>query len=579
MDHYHLPIQFQRIVKDLYHRLAIFVQSPQWCTDLIQFQKGVFQGDPLSVTIFNMVMNLYVDTVTQPSFKSLAYTFSYANCNLILTQYADDTCLITNSVSSCQYLCRISDFFFRWAHMKVNVAKCRSLALSSRKLPYVFNPSLVIGDQTVPFIGSSVFKFLGLPFDIRLSDNVVKKTVVERLEYLCKTVDSLKIRRQQKLKIYRLYVCPSMSWLLGLLDLSISWVERHVDSLVTRFLKQWSGLAKPANPSILFLSVKDCGLGLPKPSTKLMTLVSCKLRRLLDSGDCVVRQLAVCESHHQLQIKNRKFVAAKFAVDSSLKDIERSILQQVENVDLDTLQQRTVQGSFFRSDFDQQQGWSRVIGHLPDAIFKWSVNAIVDTLPHNANLFRWRKSATDRCPLCSGRQTLLHVLNHCPIALNQGRFTWRHNEVLSLIRDFLDQHLLPNFELECDLQNCCYGFLLRTFFSTLRPDICIFNKEEKRIVLMELTVPFDELMTAAAHRKSTKYRDLVYNIQDAGYHVSLVTVEVGSRGVVSDSFFTFINDWTSTKGHESSSLFDSIRRKVICSSYAIWSRRNSDSWF
>ena len=151
--------------------------------------------------------------------------------------------------------------------------------------------------------------------------------------------------------------------------------------------------------------------------------------------------------------------------------------------------------------------------------------------------------------------------------------------MLSLIRDFLDQHLLPNFELECDLQNCCYGFLLRTFFSTLRPDICIFNKEEKRIVLMELTVPFDELMTAAAHRKSTKYRDLVYNIQDAGYHVSLVTVEVGSRGVVSDSFFTFISDWTSTKGHESSSLFDSIRRKVICSSYAIWSRRNSDSWF
>ena len=82
-------------------------------TDIIRFQKGVFQGDPLSVIIFNMVINLYVDVITQPSHRSLAYEFSYANCSILLTQFADDTCLLANSVVSCQYLCRISDKFFQ----------------------------------------------------------------------------------------------------------------------------------------------------------------------------------------------------------------------------------------------------------------------------------------------------------------------------------------------------------------------------------------------------------------------------------------------------------------------------------
>ena len=60
--------------------------------------------------------------------------------------------------------------------------------------------------------------------------------------YVCMYVDALCIRRWQKIKIYQLYVCSSMSWLLGLLDLPLSWVERNIDTIITRFLKKWVGL-------------------------------------------------------------------------------------------------------------------------------------------------------------------------------------------------------------------------------------------------------------------------------------------------------------------------------------------------
>ena len=85
---------------------------------------------------------------------------------------------------------------------------------------------------------------------MHLTPEATKELLVSRLRYLCDTVDGLPLRRQQKIKVYKLYVCPGMSWLLGLLDLPLSWIERKLDSVPTRFLKKWCGLAATTNPSI-----------------------------------------------------------------------------------------------------------------------------------------------------------------------------------------------------------------------------------------------------------------------------------------------------------------------------------------
>ena len=94
LNHYHLPPKCKEIVQCIYRR---FIKSNRWQTCLIPFRKGVFQGDPLSVIIFNMVINLYVDVISQPLYNSLSYQYSYVNGQLLLSQFADDTCLVSNS--------------------------------------------------------------------------------------------------------------------------------------------------------------------------------------------------------------------------------------------------------------------------------------------------------------------------------------------------------------------------------------------------------------------------------------------------------------------------------------------------
>ena len=87
---------------------------------MIPFQKSVFQVDPLSVSIFNLVINMYVDQISSPRHLSLTYEYSCSNSHLLIAQFADDTSIITNSVKSCQFLCNMSLQFFVWATMQIN---------------------------------------------------------------------------------------------------------------------------------------------------------------------------------------------------------------------------------------------------------------------------------------------------------------------------------------------------------------------------------------------------------------------------------------------------------------------------
>ena len=63
LRHYHAPPQFLCTVQVLYTGLHAKVITAEWETPVISFQKGVYQEDPLSVVIFNTVMNTLLDAV------------------------------------------------------------------------------------------------------------------------------------------------------------------------------------------------------------------------------------------------------------------------------------------------------------------------------------------------------------------------------------------------------------------------------------------------------------------------------------------------------------------------------------
>ena len=143
-----------------YTGLQARVTSGEWTTPLIPLKVGVYQGDPLSVVIFNTVINTMIDTL-QPR-QDLGYKFSPKQRPINLLQYADDSCLVADSPASCQYLLDMAARWLSWSGMKAKIPKCASLALQSSSSKTI---DLLLDGQLIPFASQPV-KFLGMRVEI-----------------------------------------------------------------------------------------------------------------------------------------------------------------------------------------------------------------------------------------------------------------------------------------------------------------------------------------------------------------------------------------------------------------------------
>lgn len=64
----------------------------------------------------------------------------------------------------------------------------------------------------------------------------------------------------------------------------------------------------------------------------------------------------------------------------------------------------------------------------------------------------------------------------------------------------------------------------------LRPDIVLHSESSKQVIMLELTVPWEERMKEASGRKKEKYAELVEDCRNRGWCAKCLPIEVGGRG-------------------------------------------------
>ena len=180
--------------------------------------------------------------------------------------------------------------------------------------------------------------------------------------------------------------------------------------------------------------------------------------------------------------------------------------------------------------------WKSFMWDVPQGVLKFAINAGINTLPTFDNLKRWGKRTNDRCPFCGNIQTLLHVLSNCGTALEQGRYTWRHNSVLLSIIDGIRGDLIDGFLLFSDMEgfHAPHGGVIPPdiLVTNLKPDLFLVNESNKVIVLLELTCPWDSNIERSHNFKQEKYAPLVADLS-RNYKVFHFSFEVSVRGQVS----------------------------------------------
>ena len=572
LEYHHIPDHIKNIIRNLYTDFQTSILTEQFNTPFITVNRGVLQGDCLSPLLFNMAFNTFIQHIKSEKYSQ--FGFWKINMNSMQLnpvhwfQFADDAAVISGHERANQILLNRFTVWCQWSGMIIRVDKCSSFGIkkdTTKSVQYL--PKLFLNNLLVPRvqIGES-FRYLGRYFNFNMSDENHKSKLLDTFTDILNKIDELPLHPKNKIILYSRYVLSKMSWHLTVSDIGKTWVNEKLDCIASNFIRKWLELPISATLSNVQLPHNRFNLNIILPSTKLLQCQTVSRKALQSSPNDEIKNLWKETSNHK-NVQYDKYRNTKDALNHIRKQHE------------DKLQNHLIsQGSFFSSIMKHSTSslnslWSSVQSKLPRNIFNFTIKYINNTLPTRKNLLKWGISSTSECSFCLEPESLLHVVAGCKTYLCEGRFTWRHDSVLSLIASTVQSAEFS--DLYVDLP----GYISSTVLTgdKLRPDLLI-TLQNKCIYILELTIGYESNLQNNATRKRQKYENLIKEQQKHYEKVKFVNLSISSLGVFSESSLGFIEMLKDLKFDEKCRKY--FVRKIIntCirSSYYIFCMRNKE---
>ena len=578
----------------------------------------------------------------------------YGLTELLQQANADDHTTVNSTTAGAQQVLNLIQRWLDWTKcMKAKPSKCRSLALlttttdtSTKYGPT--DPLLTIGNTQIPHIGKTHFKFLGrnICYDLNTKNHRVR--VTEEFETRMRTTDGEKLSGTAKVWIYNNYVMSHLAWPFTVYDFPVS-TATVITKIAVRYLKKWLNIRKPASPEIFFLP--EAGLKVKNPITFLKTLQIGKCHILRNSMDPSVRFVAEEKTYKALNSKDKRW-----RPENALVELENSLIWEDAFLP-DPLAPKTKLGphraqNYGKQDLKSQRKmltkrakkqeyekmrirlfdlcqngyittwdkimssditWKDMIYDLSDDVISFRINAISRSLPCPSNLRRWGLKGHGRCPLCAkSNTTAAHILSNCYYSLREGRYTWRHDNVLigihrnivGLVRQANRLNAKPSRGRDIKFikagssapiskrkrtsilheylpTDWCVTFDFRgertipaetRIDTNLRPDITIFSLSQKIIIWLEETIPLECNAVQAALRKTARYATRKTDLLLKGWKVHDLTYEIGALGFIANTFDSCFRKLGSSCTQRKC-IRNRASKLALRSSYYIWSNR------
>lgn len=632
LKHYHVPEHARSLIRSYYSNIHLRFSSPNYTTAWIPLEKGIVTGCSISVILFVMGMNLILKAAEQETRGPLTNAGIRLPAN---RGFMDDLTITTETHIQARWILKALEETVTWARMVFKPKKSRCLVVKKGKVTKQFKMS--IQGEEIPSLIDNPIKCLGKWFDSSLTDKSSKDRLQQQLDEGLRRIDKSELPGKFKTWIYQYGLLPRLVWPLMVNEIPVSLVEQ-LEQAVSKHIRRWLGL--PPSFSSIGLYSKSTKLQIPITSLVeeykvakarlYLTLRDSKDEKVSNAGIevrtgrkwSVTKAVEQAESSLQHQVivgatnKGREGLGhgQQPRWDKADSQERRSMIQQeIRRTEESSRSARSVQ-------MGQQGSWNR--WNLPERRLTWQelwqyeplqlsflLRSVYDLLPTPTNLERWKLSEDPSCPLCKQRGTLQHVLTACPTALSQGRYRWRHDQVLRVLADTLEKERKqerqmmtkgPGFinfvkpgqkakgvqktcllqeakhwEMKVDLQQkLVFPDVIQT---TLRPDIVIWSTLPKRMILLELTVPWEERTDEANERKRSKYQELADLCREKGFTTWVLPVEVGCRGFPAQSVWKVFGA-LGLKGKKRKSSVQALGRAAERASSWLWLRRNDTTW-
>ena len=634
---YHVPPNIRDMLKTYFNGFSMRFSTKEYTTKWIDLDVGIAMGCAISPILFVLAMEVILRAASSETGRD-----NRPSCQPPpLKAFMDDTTVLSSNEEDTREILERLDEVVAAAGMLFKPKKSRSLSLRKGKVDesVTFN----IANQVIPTVSEEPVKSLGRWYDASLRDTKQGKETLKTTEEGLEIIDSCGLQGKHKVWCLQFMLIPKLLWPLLIYDISTSTVET-MEGKINKYTRKWLGV--PPGLTKVALYSRQAKLRLPLKS--ILEEYKAGKARLLsmleDSADPVVKEAnpelktgrkwkvkkATEDAKADLRMKeiightqtNRQGLGStkmewwSKAKGKAKRDLViQEIREEEERARYVKAVQQSQQGQWtaWESALQRSLSWNDLF-HMAPLRISFILRSVYDLLPSNANLVKWKKTDDPSCPLCKERQTVEHVLSSCRAALSQGRYTWRHNQVLKVLAEAIEFNLAmgttrrqperqilfqkaggvgswpitslqstyskkgllseaEDWECAADLQDWNTGYPEVIKRTGLRPDIVLHSKSAMEILLIELTVPYESRIDNANEYKREKYSDLVKELKEAWYNAKVFPVEVGARGFVAASTYSLMQQLSISSKSRTRTL-KAMGEAAEKSSSWIWSRRN-----
>ena len=460
--------------------------------------------------------------------------------------------------------------------MTIRLDECCSFGMMKVKGHYEqIQPAIFVNGVKIPQIthGGS-FTYLGIIFTFDMNNIEAKQKLMKKLQSLLKITSDLKIRVQLKLKIFQLFIHSQISHELKQYDLTISWISQNLDAESYQHIKNWLKLPHSACvKEVTTVSKKYCGLGIQSFKEKFERLWLRKRYLQKNNSQPDINQIWMMNSNHRHTAIDSIIVENDSCADA-LKQLKDQQIQQAKE-HFHSLELQGVASKIITENISDANIilWNKITVSLSQSLFLFCRKALLQVLPTESNLHRWKKSENPYCRLCNKIQSNLHVLSNCASIPSLERYKTRHDNILKLLSDWIYSSKPSASSFYGDLHDSSLDPIECVFLPSVRPDLILLDNS--KIAVLELTICHEKNILKSRSFKMNKYKDINLHLQPKykKHRLQVFTIEISVLGFISNlnDFCTFFKI-----PNMPISLKTEILKTVIINSYNIYCKRNSN---
>ena len=415
-----VPSPFLVYLRELYSDARTRLRIGTELSDPIRLGRGVRQGDPMSVHLFNAVIDLSLADLG-PGLGT-----SVGGVRVNHGAFADDIALIACRHDSLQVLADDLDHRLRLCGLEISTGlggKSASFRICidgrAKKWTVFPHPFLRIGGQLIPTLtASQVYKYLG----VKISPQRTKANVGEMLQEGLNNISAAPLKPQQRLYIASCHLIPKLQHQLTLTSPSakyLNWLDRTVRAAV----RSWLKLPKDTPTAYFHAKAVDGGLNIITLEHAIPLARQSRIARMAESQDPVMS--AILQTPAALGLLKHRQTTLDGSVVATRRGLRGLLANQLH---------RSVDGRGLApaSRVPKQHQWVTAGTTISSGgAFVGAIKIRGGLVATALRTSRGFPNQSKSCDCCGRTESLGHILQVCP-RTHASRIA-RHNKIVDLV--------------------------------------------------------------------------------------------------------------------------------------------------